>query len=255
MNEYTKKLLTNKENLLSQYEGKIEEITKDKNNLISQNKELLEKLKSKSDEMSSSGGTNLADIINEDEENNKEELQHYMQENKLLNEEIKGLKEQLSSQAKDLVDLNSLDKEIEKLKAQNEQLINDKKEIEKKLQEEKKRREEEPIPQPRKREYTLMLSKKKTLNKKGNLLETNMEKINFEKQLNALKKIKEDEKKYYEEQLDKIGMELAILKVKYSNHQFETDSLLLKYKNTIKSIANQCKKKGIKLSLNLVNIK
>ena len=48
-----------------------------------------------------------------------------IEENKLLNEEIKGLKEQLSSQAKDLVDLNSLDKEIEKLKAQNEQLIND----------------------------------------------------------------------------------------------------------------------------------
>ena len=46
-----------------------------------------------------------------------------------------------------------------------------------------------------------------------------------------------------------------MLKVKYSNHQFETDTLLIKYKNTIKSIATQCKKKGIKLSLNLITIK
>jgi len=41
MNEYTKKLLTNKDNLIAQYEEKIEEITKDKNELISQNKQLL----------------------------------------------------------------------------------------------------------------------------------------------------------------------------------------------------------------------
>ena len=252
MNEYTKKLLTNKENLLSQYEGKIEEITKDKNELISQNKELLEKLKSKTEE---GNVGNLAEIIKEDEENNREEMQQYIQENKLLKEEIKDLKEQLSTQAKDLVDLNSLDKEIEKLKAQNEVLIKDNEDIKKKLEEEIKKREEESFNVPRKREYTLINARKKNLTKKGTMLETNIDKINFEKQLAALKKIKEDEKKDFEEQIDKISMELAILKVKYSNHQFESDSLLLKYKNTIKSISNQCKKKGIKLSINLVNIK
>ena len=252
MNEYTKKLLTNKENLLSQYEGKIEEITKDKNELISQNKELLEKLKSKTEE---GNVGNLAEIIKEDEENNREEMQQYIQENKLLKEEIKDLKEQISTQAKDLVDLNSLDKEIEKLKAQNEVLIKDNEDIKKKLEEEIKKREEESFNVPRKREYTLINARKKNLTKKGTMLETNIDKINFEKQLAALKKIKEDEKKDFEEQIDKISMELAILKVKYSNHQFESDSLLLKYKNTIKSIANQCKKKGIKLSINLVNIK
>ena len=254
MNEYTKKLLSNKENLLSQYEEKIQEITKDKNNLISQNKELLEKIKSKNEESSQS--TNLADIINEDEENNKEELQHYIQENKLLNEEIKELKEQLSSQAKDLVDLNSLDKEIEKLKAQNEALINDNKAIKKELEEEKKRVQEDPLPKTRRREYTLMDMKVKRANtKKSNLLENNMEKIQFEKQLNALKKIKDDEKKDYEEQIDKIKFELAAIKVKNSNQQYEAESLLVKYRNTIKSIANQCKKKGIKLSINLVKLK
>ena len=254
MNEYTKKLLTNKENLLSQYEERIQEITKDKNNLISQNKELLEKIKIKNEETSQS--TNLADIINEDEENNREELQHYIQENKLLNEEIKELKEQLSSQAKDLVDLNSLDKEIEKLKAQNEALINDNKAIKKELEEEKKNKEEDPMPKTRKREYTLMDMKvNRTKTKKGNLLENNMEKMQFVKQLNALKKIKEDEKKDFEEQIDKIKFELAMLKVKNLNQQYESESLLIKYRNTIKSIASQCKKKGIKLSINLVKIK
>ena len=244
--------LTNKENLLSQYEGKIEEITKDKNELISQNKELLEKLKSKTEE---GNVGNLAEIIKEDEENNREEMQQYIQENKLLKEEIKDLKEQISTQAKDLVDLNSLDKEIEKLKAKNEVLIKDNEDIKKKLEEEIKKREEESFQVIRKREYTLINARKKNITKKGTLLETNIDKINFEKQLVALKKIKEDEKKDYEEQIDKISMELAMLKINYSNYQFESDSLLLKYKNTIKSISNQCKKKGIKLSINLVNIK
>jgi chromosome segregation ATPase len=252
MNEYTKKLLTNKENLLSQYEGKIEEITKDKNELISQNKELLEKLKSKTEE---GNVGNLAEIIKEDEESNREEMQQYIEENKLLKEEIKDLKEQISTQAKDLVDLNSLDKEIEKLKAKNEVLIIDNEDIKKKLEEEIKKREEESFQVIRKREYTLINARKKNITKKGTLLETNIDKINFEKQLVALKKIKEDEKKDYEEQIDKISMELAMLKINYSNYQFESDSLLLKYKNTIKSISNQCKKKGIKLSINLVNIK
>ena len=43
-----------------------------------------------------------------------------------------------------------------------------------------------------------------------------------------------------------------MLKVKFLNKQYEDDILLLKYKNTIKAITNQCKVKGIKLSLNLV---
>ena len=73
-------------------------------------------------------------------------------ENKLLKEEIKDLKEQISTQAKDLVDLNSLDKEIEKLKAKNEVLIKDNEDIKKKLEEEIKKREEESFQVIRKRE-------------------------------------------------------------------------------------------------------
>ena len=40
-----------------------------------------------------------------------------------------------------------------------------------------------------------------------------------------MKKIEEDEEKDYEEQIDKNRKELAMLKVKYSNYQFESDSL------------------------------
>ena len=44
MDEYNKKLLTNKDNLITQYKEKTEEIAKDKNDL---NKKLLENIKSK----------------------------------------------------------------------------------------------------------------------------------------------------------------------------------------------------------------
>ena len=47
MNDYYKTLKTNNDNLLSQYQQKIDELTQEKTNLISQNKELLEKLKEK----------------------------------------------------------------------------------------------------------------------------------------------------------------------------------------------------------------
>lgn len=260
LKSYTQKLLTNKENLLSQYEGKIEEITKDKNDLLSQNKELLEKLKAKSEEGGSSRrgstgeGTNLSEIIKEDEENNNEEFKHFIQENKLLKEEIKQLKEQLNTQAKDLVDLNSLDKEIEKLKALNETLFNDNKTLKKKLEEGRKRGDDDNFP---KKTVTFKLGKKKKpqpLPKRGTMFVANMDKVVYEKQLNAFKKIKEEEKKDYEHKIEKVRMELATLKVKFSNYQFESDTLLAKYKNTLKSISTQCKKNGIKLSLNLVNL-
>ena len=53
-----------------------------------------------------------------------------------------------------------------------------------------------------------------------------MEKLIYEKQLNALKKMKEDEKKDYEEQIEKLELELAQIKTQALNKQYETDSLL-----------------------------
>jgi len=248
MNEYTKKLLSNKDNILTQYEEKIEEMNKNKNDLITQNKELLEKLKTKNEESSAS---NLGEILNEDEDS-KEELQRYMQENKLLNEEINSLKQQLDDQANDLVDLDSLDKELERLRAQNEDLIKDNEKMKKDLDNAKKEISEKR-PSTRRMELTqsiLDMTRKTTLVRKRTILEKNMDSIKFEKQMNAFKKVKDDEKAYFEKEIERLNLELAELKINALNKQYETDSLLAKYKNCMKTISAQCKKKGIKLKIN-----
>ena len=67
--------------------------------------------------------------------------------------------------------------------------------------------------------------------------------------MNALKIIKEEEKKDFEEQLNKIMLEVATLKVKNLNLEYKNDELMIRYKNLIKSITNQCKKKGLKLNI------
>ena len=248
MNEATKKLLANKDNLISQYEEKIEEITKDKNNLIIQNKQLLENKKLNNE--------NTEEKTSEENSNN---IEHYIHENKLLTEEIKELKEQIESQAKDLIDLNSFEKEIVRLRAQNESLINDNKAFKTQLEGIKKNEEDDMKldednvkDDRRKRGMTMMNGKaiKKTVGpgrKQGR--EDQMSKIKFQKPLNALKKIKEEEKKDYEERINKINLEIADLKVKNLNLQYANDALKIKYKNTVKSITNQCNKKGIKLNI------
>ena len=234
MNEYTKKLLSNKDNLLSQYEEEIEKISKDKIDLISQNKELLEKIKTKNDE--SNTGTNLADIINEDEKNNNaEDLQNYLFENKILNAEIKELKEQLATQAKVLIDLNSLEKELVRLKNENEILINNNKEINKIL-EEQKQKEAQTLLEEKKRDLVKAIT---SLRRKKPDEKNQLDKIYYEKQLEALKKLKDDEKNDYEEQIKKLRLELNLVKLKNLKQQSKNDSLLNNYKNTIKLISKQ----------------
>ena len=240
MNEYTKKLLTNKDNLLSQYEKKIEEITKDKFNLVSQNKELLEKIKSKSEEINY--GTNLADILNEDEESkeNKEDAKFYIQENKLLNEEMKHLKEQIDAQAKELVELNSLDKEIVRLKAQNESLTNENKSIKSQLEEAKKKELQEETMKLKTQFSNVILRFKK---KPQVNLENKLEKLVYEKQLNALKKLKEDEKKDYETQIKKLQMELVMLRLKNKGQQTKNEVIIDGYKGMVKGLSSDFVKK------------
>ena len=64
----------------------------------------------------------------------EKDAQHYILENKLLTEEIKGLKEQLENQAKDFLGLNSYEETV-RLKVQNDSLINDNKVIKDQLEE------------------------------------------------------------------------------------------------------------------------
>ena len=278
MNDYYKKLKTKNEELLAQYQEKIDELTTTKNNLLTQNRELLEQLKQKQKEEEPS--TNLADIMdednneeNKDNEDNKEnkeekvekddkakdkEIEFYKNENKILNEEINGLKEQLSHQAQDLVELNNMEKNIEKFKIENEDLNKTIKQLNEEIKKLKVQNMKKTFA---KTNEDFSGAKKlsgffrvQTLARKGNLKASNIEKEKalLQKQIDALKRLKEEEKKNYETQLEKLKLDVSMLKVKFLNKQYEDDILLLKYKNTIKAIANQCKVKGIKLSLNLV---
>ena len=261
MNEYTKKLLVNKDNLISQYEERIEELNRDKNDLISQNKQLLENIKLKKE--------NSEIIENNNAESKKDDnndIQQYIHENKLLTEEIKGLKDQLGNQAKDLIDLNSFEKELVRLKAQNETFSKDNKILKIRLDEYKRNEEgaefnlegggEEKsrlTRRDRKRGLTIMNDKtrKMTLSGKRPIShEAQINQLNFQKQLNALKKVKEEEKNDFDERINKMYKEVADLKVKNLNLTFTIDALKIKYKNMIKSVTNQCNKKGIKLNFN-----
>ena len=227
MNEYTKKLLVNKDN---------------------ENSEIIE--------------NNNAESKKDD--NN--DIQQYIHENKLLTEEIKGLKDQLGNQAKDLIDLNSFEKELVRLKAQNETLAKDNKILKIRLDEYKRNEEgaefnlegggEEKsrlTRRDRKRGLTIMNDKtrKMTLSGKRPIShEAQINQLNFQKQLNALKKVKEEEKNDFDERINKMYKEVADLKVKNLNLTFTIDALKIKYKNMIKSVTNQCNKKGIKLNFN-----
>jgi chromosome segregation ATPase len=117
INDSAKKLIENKENLIKEYGDKIDELMADKNQLIEQNHELLDKVKN----MNTS---NLGDILGEEEENenNDNNGNNNNYENILLTSEIKALKEQLENQANDLVSLNAMEKEVSRLKLENEKL-------------------------------------------------------------------------------------------------------------------------------------
>ena len=112
-----------------------------------------------------------------------------------------------------------------------------------------------------------------TLSRKQTTKAANIEKdkLLLQKNYDRLKQLREDDKKNYEDQIEKLKayideqlnstaipeklkLDIVTIKVKFLNKQYEDEKLLLKYKNTIKSIANQCKIKGIKLSLNLISV-
>ena len=73
----------------------------------------------------------------------------------------------------------------------------------------------------------------------------------YEKQIEALRKMKEDEKKKLLDEMDKLKGDIAMLKIKYLNQNYENETLIIKYKNIIKTINKECKKRGIKLNFNI----
>ena len=203
--EYSKKLLANKDSIISQYEEKISEMNKEKNELISQNKELIDKLKSKNDVLTAN--KTLENILDEEKENeNKKNLDFYIQENKLLNDEINNLKEQLMIKGKDFSNIKNINDENIKLKLKNEELLNENENIKNKLEEYQKKEVKNKL---------LSIKNKLTESIKVKLRSDNIkEKANYEKQIEALKKLKQEEKNYYENQIKNITMELMFVKLK-----------------------------------------
>ena len=274
--EYYKTLQTNNELEFKEYQEKIDELTKNKNDLISQNKDLLEKVKQNREERASSSGLSLDKFVESDESIMKDDIEFYINENKLLNEEINNLKEQISNQAHDLVEMNILEKNLEKIKIEKEDLINKNKQLSEQLnkikiefqelyeQQNKKDDEDESnkyktmiltkkeIPEL-KRMQTLRNVLNLSIRKSQKFAKAEKDKNLLQQNYDRLKKLIEEEKKEHEKQIENIQIDFANKKIRYLNDINDKDVLLAKYKNTFNSIIEQCKLKKIKLSVNLIN--
>ena len=246
INDSAKKLIENKENLIKEYGDKIDELMADKNQLIEQNHELLDKVKNMNT-------NNLGDILGEEEENeNNDNNGNNNYENILLTSEIKALKEQLENQANDLVSLNAMEKEVSRLKSENEKLEADYKALKDQIKKNKYDTSNDKFMIYVKKQYeNLRMSRKKRVSFSGLKEIPFANKTQLEKQIDTLKQIKEDEKKNYVEEIDKLKSDIAVWKVKCLNQELENETLLVKYKNRIKSVYDICTKKGIKFNLNL----
>ena len=274
--EYYKTLQTNNELEFKEYQEKIDELTKNKNDLISQNKDLLEKVKQNREERASSSGLSLDKLVESDEQIMKDDIEFYINENKLLKEEINNLKEQISNQAHDLVEMNILEKNLEKIKIEKEDLINKNKQLSEQLnkikiefqelyeQQNKKDDEDESnkyktmiltkkeIPEL-KRMQTLRNVLNLSIRKSQKFAKAEKDKNLLQQNYDRLKKLIDEEKKEHEKQIENIQIDFANKKIRYLNDINDKDVLLAKYKNTFNSIIEQCKLKKIKLSVNLIN--
>ena len=274
--EYYKTLQTNNELEFKEYQEKIDELTKNKNDLISQNKDLLEKVKQNREERASSSGLSLDKFVESDESIMKDDIEFYINENKLLNEEINNLKEQISNQAHDLVEMNILEKNLEKIKIEKEDLISKNKQLSEQLnklkiefqelseQQNKKDDEDESnkyktmiltkkeIPEL-KRMQTLRSVLNLSIRKSQKFAKAEKDKNLLQQNYDRLKKLIEEEKKEHEKQIENIQIDFVNKKIRYLNDINDKDVLLAKYKNTFNSIIEQCKLKKIKLSVNLIN--
>ena len=269
MKDYYNKFKTNNEKSLKEYEEKLDEIRENNKNLLQQNKELLAKIKENNAEKKEED--NLADILEEEEEREKqeklgtnyrqsEEINYYKNENKLLTEEIKGLKEELSNNAHALIELDNLEKNLEKLKMENDELSNENKELKNKLEKEKQNKLEkkDTLTDIQKQDSSSKLLK--TFRKVSNLVSlvkkesskvynAELDKIKLQQDIELLKKLNKEAKEGYEKQIENLKNSILMMKIKYSDMEMEKDKQILKYQNTFKAIINQCKSNGIKMDI------
>ena len=239
INDSAKKVIINKESVISQYEEKITNITKDKNELIDQNKSLLNQLKEKM------YGT-LNDLLAEEKE--KEEAEKDTHETKLLKEEIKSLQDTIQTQANELVKMASIEEEAATLKEENEKMKKEINDVKKKYQEQIRTNDYKNI----QLRSSLNFQKKRTMNFQRQMSITPKEgSSKLEKQIEFLTAMKENDKKRFQEQIDKLNLEIANQKVKIATQAFETDSLIVKYRKIIHRVVDECKKKGITINIKI----
>jgi chromosome segregation ATPase len=261
INDSAKKILENKENIIKEYEKEIEGINKDKNKLIEQNRNLLDKINS------NNYSSNPGELSPEDKEKDTK-IKNLHNEIILLKAETKALKEQLENQANDLISLNAMEREVSRLKLENEKLEKDNKTLKKqKLKFESN-------------DSLINLSKALRINsqKKNKFKNTaslayikdkekqeKQEKHHKDKHKSERKKMVQIERiKYTEEkiqelpkesdEIDKLKEEMTLLKVQFLNKEFENETAIAKYKSIIKSIIQNCKQHGINLNLDVNNI-
>ena len=190
----------------------------------------------------------------------------FKEENLLLKEEIKALKEKLNIQANDLLSLNAMEKKISMLQLENEKLSNDNKDLKQKTQ---KENYEDSKVENLSHSYVLSPSLSSNINNSSNkkikkrlsiTIVKDKQNINKNKSENENISIKqkEDEKKNDNQEIiikenEKLKDEITKMKIKYLNMEFENETKIVKYKNIIKGIEKKCKNLGIKLDLNFEN--
>ena len=244
LNSATKKLIQNKENIILKYESELEMKNKEKILLISQNKELLNKL--------NDGNTD------KEEKNNNE--------NYLLNEEIKSLKEQLENQAHNLLRLTALENQINILQIENENLkqkkpneknddlsLNDRYANSEIIKHSLTSTINNSSNKKVKKKLSITIVKDKQNNDEIKNNTKTLDKTETVIKSKENEKINENERNLVDEN-EKLKDEITKLKVKHLNMEFENESKLVKLKNIIKNIEKQCNKLGVKIDFNFNNI-
>ena len=142
-----------------------------------------------------------------------------------------------------------MEKEVSRLNMENEKLVADYKALKEKMNKEKYEESADELMNFVKKQYDNMrTSQKFKLAKLTGIKDNNTS--GFEKQIETLKKMKEDEQKSFLNEIDKLKGDIAILKVRHLNQELENETMIAKYRSIIKSINEQCIKKGLKFNIN-----
>ena len=142
----------------------------------------------------------------------------------------------------------SIEEEAATLKEENEKMKKEINDVKKKYQEQIRTNDYKNI----QLRSSLNFQKKRTMNFQRQMSITPKEgSSKLEKQIEFLTEMKENDKKRFQEQIDKLNLEIANQKVKIATQAFETDSLIVKYRKIIHRVVDECKKNGITINIRI----